>query len=622
MSAADADWHRRYRAALAAFMQPDGSDAASDPLALGRAALAAGLGPIDLLAAHEFVLTGLIAATPPEAIADAMIRAHAFMTEAFAPFEMTHRGWHEVVDRLRGINEALEARVVERTAALRESEERFRSIFAAVNEGIFIASAMGKFTQVNAAGYAMFGYGPDELIGADIEQISSGVPPYTQREALEWNRKAAATRRPQRFDWHCKAKDGRLFWAEVAIQFALISGDDVVLALVREVTEQRAVEAQLRQAQKMEAIGNLTGGLAHDFNNLLGVVIGNLDLAREQMTGELPVIEMVDEALEAAWRGADLTRRLLAFARRQPLQAVVIDLNELVANTVRLLRRVLGEHIEVTLDLTDGVWPVSADPAQLEAALANLATNARDAMAQGGRLSIRTGNATLDTDYAASHSDVAPGDFAMVEVNDTGVGMPPDIAARIFEPFFTTKPAGAGTGLGLSMVFGFMRQSGGHINVYSEPGFGTSFRLYLPRAHDKVADREALAAPEARGSGECILLVEDNAPMRRIALRQLRELGYRALEAERAAEAIGILQHAPVDLLLTDIVMPGGLDGVELARLARERWPRLKIILTSGFPDVRTNAAAAMPTDLRLLNKPYSKDALARVLRDALTSAG
>jgi PAS domain S-box-containing protein len=621
MIAADDDWRQRYRSTLDAYMCPLNAEAAGDPMALGRAALAAGLGPIDLLAAHETALTGLIAAVPADAVADTMIRAHAFMTEAFAPFEMTHRGWHDVVDRLRGINDALEARVVERTAALRQSEERFRSIFAAVSDGIFLASAMGRFTQVNAAGYTMFGYAPDELIGADIEMISSGAPPYTQREAVEWHRKAAATGRPQQFEWHCKTKDGRLFWAEVSVQFASICGEQIALAVVRDMTERRTIEAQLRQAQKMEAIGNLTGGLAHDFNNLLGVVIGNLDLARDQVTDDELVVEMVGEALEAAWRGADLTRRLLAFARRQPLQAVVIDPNELVGDTVRLLRRLLGEHIEVALQLGDNVWPVNVDPAQLESSLANLATNARDAMPQGGRLLVRTGNTVLDADYAAAHGDARPGEFAVIEVNDTGIGMAPEVAARIFEPFFTTKAAGEGTGLGLSMVFGFIRQSGGHINVYSERGLGTTFRLYLPRCDDAVAERDDSAILEARGSGECVLLVEDNAPMRRIALRQLRELGYRTLEAERAAEAIEILQRKRVDLLLTDIVMPGGLDGVELARLARERCPNLKIILTSGFPDVRTSAAGSLPADLRLLSKPYSKEALARAVRDVFASS-
>lgn len=622
MTAADDDWARRYRAALAAHMGGcDRHSCASDPLTLGRAALAAGRGPIDLHAANEFALTQLIASMPPEAIAGAMIRAHAFMTRAFAPFETAHHGWHAAGTRLHPVGERLDAGPVKRTAAQR-SEERFRAIFTALTDGIFVAWPRGRFTEVNRAGHAMFGYEPGELIGADIGSISSGVPPYTRRDAIEWYGKAANTGRPQRFDWHCKAKDGGLFWASVSIQVTLLNGERAVLALVRDITERRAAEARLRQAEKMDAIGNLTGGMAHDFNNLLGVVIGNLELAREQLAGNAPVVEMVSEALEAAWRGADLTRRLLAFARRQPLRPRVIDLNELTASAVRGLGAALGERIEVTLALGAQIWPVNVDPGELERALTHLATNARDAMPRGGSLSISTMNATLDAAWASQHGELTPGefaegDYAVIEVTDTGLGMPPDVAARIFEPFFTTKETGKGTGLGLSMVFGFIRQSGGHIDVRSEPDAGTSFRLYLPRALQPPTEHAASPVAAADGSGELVLLVEDNAPMRRIALRQLRELGYRALEAERASDAMTILQRADIDLLLTDIVMPGAFDGIELARRARQCRPLLKIVLTSGFPDVRAKAASALPPDLRLLSKPYSKAALARVLREA-----
>ncbi len=503
---------------------------------------------------------------------------------------------------------------------VRQSEDRFRSIFSAVSEGIFIASpTAGIFTEVNESGCAMFGYKSDELIGGDMQMISSGVPPYTQRDAMEWHEKAIASGRPQRFEWHCKAKDGRLFWAEVSIRFASISGQDVVLATVRDVTERRTVEAQLRQAQKMEVIGNLTGGMAHDFNNLLGVVVGNLDLARERPGSDEELRELIDEALEAAWRGADLTRRLLAFARRQPLRPSRIDVNELVSDTMRLLRRLLGEDVEMSLNLGAQIWPVMADPAQLEASLVNLATNARDAMPKGGRLIVSTGNGYLDADYAAAHADVTPGEFAMIEVSDTGSGMSADIMRQIFEPFFTTKEVGKGTGLGLSMVFGFMRQSGGHVNVYSEPGVGTTFRLYLPRGAEEASSREvADAVSVARGAGETVLVVEDNPAVRRVVLRQVRELGYLALESDSATGALEVLRREPVSLLFTDIVMPGGLDGGELARLARERWPALKIVLTSGFPQARVDGIGELLDSLPLLSKPYRKEELAAVLHTAL----
>jgi two-component system, cell cycle sensor histidine kinase and response regulator CckA len=291
--------------------------------------------------------------------------------------------------------------------------------------------------------------------------------------------------------------------------------------------------------------------------------------------------------------------------------------NKLVKDTVKLLRRLIGEDVQVELTLADGVWPVVVDPAQLEASLANLATNARDAMPHGGRLIITTANRNLDADYAAEHLDVVPGDYVMIEVTDTGSGMSAETMTRIFEPFFTTKEPGKGTGLGLSMVFGFLRQSGGHVNVYSEVGEGTTFRLYLPRDASAVVEAEPAATAAAPpGTGETILVVEDNPAMRRVTIRQLRELGYRILECERAAEALDVLQRERVDLLFTDIVMPGGLDGLELAHLAHERWPTLKIVLTSGFPQARVDAGEL--GNLRLLSKPYHREELAAALREAL----
>jgi len=393
-----------------------------------------------------------------------------------------------------------------------------------------------------------------------------------------------------------------------------------LLGAIHDITDQRHTEEQLRQAQKMEAIGNLTGGMAHDFNNLLGVIIGNLDLAHEQAEPAGELRELLDEALNAALRGAELTQRLLAFARRQPLRPEQIDISRFVGATAGFLRRVLGERIEITVRLGE-VWPVTADPAQLESALTNLATNARDAMPKGGRLILTTGNRYLDAGYAAEHADVTPGDYAMIEVTDTGFGIPVDIQSRIFEPFFTTKEQGKGTGLGLSMVFGFMKQSGGHVAVYSEPGMGTTFRLYLPRATTiREADELTRApAPSPRGSGETILIVEDNPAMRRVVARQLEGLGYTVLESERAGAALDVLQQHQVDLLFTDIVTPGKLDGVELARLARQCWPKLKILLTSGFPLDRFEDPELVG-GLPLLTKPYRTEDLAAALRAALAT--
>lgn len=389
-------------------------------------------------------------------------------------------------------------------------------------------------------------------------------------------------------------------------------------ALKAEISERKQAEAQLVQAQKMEVVGNLTGGMAHDFNNLLGVIVGNLDLLLERVYRDPEGDALARDALDAALRGADLTRRLLAFARRQPLQPQRIDVNEHVDGISKLLARTLGEEIEIVLALGKGVWPVEADPSQLEASLTNLATNARDAMPKGGRLLITTNNRTLDADYAALHSDVRPGDYAMIEVSDTGFGMPPETLSRVFEPFFTTKGQGKGTGLGLSMVFGFMKQSGGHINVYSEVGVGTTFRLYLPRVADGAKEAAAAPAPSFDpGKNERVLVVEDNEALRRVVVRQLNELGYRTFDVENAQAALKVLETDPVDLLFTDVVMAGGMSGYELAATARVRWPALKAVLTSGFPGENFSGNGDA-VKIRLLSKPYRKEDLGRTIRNTL----
>jgi signal transduction histidine kinase/ActR/RegA family two-component response regulator len=433
-------------------------------------------------------------------------------------------------------------------------------------------------------------------------------------------RRARRGREMRNFECRYMHKDGRVVplawmgvWSEPEEQHFFIG---------RDISDRKAAEEQLRHAQRMDAIGQLTGGMAHDFNNLLGVIVGNLDLLRLNDGLSADDRELVDEASNAAMMGADLIRRLLAFARRQPLQPEKIAVNRLVGDVVGLLNRTLGENIPISLNLDDAVWDVLVDPAQLEASLVNLATNARDAMPQGGRLIITTGNRRLDAEYAATHAELAPGDYVMVEVSDSGGGIPPEVMARIFEPFFTTKEPGKGTGLGLSMVFGFVKQSGGHINVYSEVGVGTTFRLYLPRdPADLPAAAEAQAAAPAGGGDETILLVEDNEAVRRIVKRQLDSLGYRVAEASTAAEALERLADEDITLLFSDIVMPGGMSGIELAHAARARWPGLRVLLTSGFPEARLSGTGYPVDGVRLLSKPYGRDQLARTLREALDRA-
>jgi PAS domain S-box-containing protein len=337
-----------------------------------------------------------------------------------------------------------------------------------------------------------------------------------------------------------------------------------LVALCQDITDRKAVETQLRQAQKMEAIGNLTGGVAHDFNNLLGIIIGNLDILREKLRGiganDRRIDQLASEALSAGLRGADLVKRLLSFARRQPLHSQHINVNELIEGINKLLNRTLGEDIEIKLNLAANLWPVNADPSQLGASLINIVNNARDAMPKGGVLTIATSNQELDADYTARQADLAPGNYTLIEVSDTGTGIPPELLNNIYEPFFTTKEQGKGTGLGLSMVFGFVKQSAGHINVYSEVGHGTTIRIYLPRASTNAIVPEA-AATVAPSSHETVLAVEDNEGLRRVVLRQLNDLGYRVIEAHDGPTALKILESEPIDILFTDIMMPGGLSG-------------------------------------------------------------
>jgi CheY-like chemotaxis protein len=369
----------------------------------------------------------------------------------------------------------------------------------------------------------------------------------------------------------------------------------------------------------MEAIGNMTGGMAHDFNNLLAVVIGNLELLQDRIKGDPRGVALAEAALQAGTRGAELTRQLLAFARRQPLEPSVTDINELVVGMMRLLERILEENIEITLVTAPDVWPVMIDPAQLSSAIANLATNARDAMPKGGRLTIETRNTHLDADYAALNPEVVPGDFVLIEVSDTGTGIPAETLTRVFEPFFTTKETGRGTGLGLSMVFGFVKQSQGHIKIYSEVAQGTTVRLYLPRAPEMhvSAVAPAISAPPQQGH-ETILVVEDNADVRATVIRQLADLGYAVVEAEKAQAALALLNdpETKIDLLFTDLVMPGGMNGHELARAALVERPGLKVLFTSGYPGSTLRSDDRLKEGEHFLSKPYRRQDLARKLHE------
>jgi len=505
--------------------------------------------------------------------------------------------------------------------ALRASEEQLRRAehIAGIGSAWW---AVGSATINWSDGlYRIYGTSRDTFVPS-TDNIVAMIHPDDLEEFKENRAMTARSICPEPSEYRIIRLDGsiRRLYREFAPVFGETGNIRAFVASVQDITERRQTEEQLRQAQKMEAIGNLTGGMAHDFNNLLGIVIANLDLLRELKGDDPDVAEFSKEALDASLRGAELTRRLLAFARQQPLQPRRVDVNELATGITKLLARTVGEDIEISLDLSPNLYSTIVDPAQLEASLVNLANNSRDAMPNGGKLLVKTANRHLDADYAVEQMEVTPGDYVEIEVRDTGTGMPPEVKQRIFEPFFTTKEQGKGTGLGLAMVFGFMKQSGGHINVYSEVGLGTAFRLYLPRSkEDAAAAAAAKAAETVLGGTETILVVEDNPSLRRIATRQLSSLGYHVIEAEDAKAALAALQTDGPDLMLTDIVMPGGMNGVQLAQQATGLRPRLKVIFTSGFSAPEVNGSAwSIPETARLVTKPYRRDELAKVIRDVL----
>jgi signal transduction histidine kinase/CheY-like chemotaxis protein len=394
--------------------------------------------------------------------------------------------------------------------------------------------------------------------------------------------------------------------------------------LEAEAAERQAAEATIRQMQKMDSIGQLTGGIAHDFNNMLAIVTGSLDMAKRRLKGteDPKIAPSLDAAAEGARRAAVLTQRLLAFSRQQPLAPQALDANRLVSGMSELLRRTIGEPIAVETVLGGGLWPCFADPAQLENALINLAVNARDAMPEGGRLTIETANVHLDELYAGANADVAPGQYVMLGVTDTGTGMGPEVVERAFEPFYTTKGPGHGTGLGLSQVFGYVKQSGGHVKIYSEPGQGTTIKLYLPRHFG------AAAAPEERpwtsdlprGAGQLILVVEDEEQVRVMTVEALRDLGYGVVDAADGASALALLGGlGRVDLLFTDIVMPG-MNGRELADQVRAARPGTPVLYTTGYTRNAVVHNGMLDPGVAFLAKPFTIDQLARKVADAIAA--
>ena len=395
------------------------------------------------------------------------------------------------------------------------------------------------------------------------------------------------------------------------------------IRLHEEAESRSAAEGQMRQMQKIESIGQLTGGIAHDFNNMLAIVIGSLDLARQRLDSgaTAKVASGIDSALEGARRAAELTSRLLAFSRQQPLSPQPLDVNKLVGAMSEMLRRAIGEQMQLETVLAGGLWRTFADPNQLENAIVNLCVNARDAMPEGGKVTLETANSHLDDDYAAAHADVAPGQYVSICLTDTGTGMPAEVVERAFDPFFTTKGPGQGTGLGLSQVFGFVKQSHGHLKIYSEVGHGTTLKIYLPRFTGPLpegAAQDEAAQEMPRASGDTVLVVEDDERVRQVSVEALRELGYAVLQAADAHQALAMLAlHPEIGLLFTDVVMPE-MNGRQLAAKALEARPDLKVLYTTGYTRNAIVHNGMLDAEVAFLAKPFTVDQLARKIRRVL----
>jgi PAS domain S-box-containing protein len=522
-------------------------------------------------------------------------------------------GW--LIGREVRARAAATTRLTETYAGWRASRERFQAILDYAPLLVAVKSLDGRYTFINRTA--------TERLGLDASAVL-GKTPYDMfpKEHAElqtaFDHDVVATRTPVQREIVIPYPSGAR--TMLVIKFPLIDAQGAVEAIgsiAADVSDLKQAEAQLVHAQKMDAIGQLTGGIAHDFNNLLTAILLNSDVLAERVQDDR-LRPLAEATRLAAERGADLTRRLLAFGRRQTLEPRPTDVNELVRSMEQLMRRTIGEHIVMELKTAPDLHVARIDPGQLESAVLNLALNARDAMPQGGRLTIETANVELDADYATLNPDVKPGEYVMVAVGDSGSGMPPDVVARAFEPFFTTKEVGKGTGLGLSMVYGFVKQSGGHVRIYSEPGFGTIVRLYLPRSDGVAAPAPSLAPEPAelpRGT-ETILLVEDDALVRAHTGGQLAALGYVVVAAENAAEAMERAEVVP-DLLFTDIVMPGEMNGFQLAEALCKRWPQLRVLYTSGFAHGAAPLDRAVPARY-MLGKPFRRRDLALKVREVL----
>jgi PAS domain S-box-containing protein len=505
--------------------------------------------------------------------------------------------------------------------ALVESAAMARGIVDTALDAFVQMDQAGTILEWNSQAALLFGWSREQAIGKNVADLilpdMHGAP---REDGLsDFLQTGGGSILGKRSEMQASRRDGQQVKVEVSVTALRRGGGHVFNAFIRDLTERIAAEAQVRQAQKMEAVGQLTGGIAHDFNNILTVITGTIEVLADAVADKpqaASIAKMIDEAAE---RGAALTQRLLAFARKQPLRPGKVDVNELIVETAKLLRPTLGEHIEIESMLEQDVWPSLVDAHQLSTSLLNLALNARDAMPGGGKLTLESGNVYLDERYAKANGDVRPGPYVLVAVSDTGTGIPAALRERVFEPFFTTKEVGKGTGLGLSMVYGFVKQSGGHIKIYSEEGHGTSIKLYLPRAEEPDAAIEAPPVAPVEGGEETILVVEDDHLVRDFVVTQLKSLGYTILATSSGAEALKLIDEGVnFDLLFTDVIMPGGMNGRQLADEALKRRPALRVLFTSGYTEDAILHHGRLDPGVLLLPKPYRRSDLAHMIRTAI----
>ena len=555
-----------------------------------------------------------------------LLTGHASQASAIEAVNLGAYGYlqkpYEVEQLLVMLRRAIEKGSAEE--ALRESEERFREVIASISDHIYV-------TEVLEEGVYVYRYlSPDveDLTGyprskflADWSFWNSVVIHVDDRNIAVDQVKRLMEGYDSEIEYRLVRADQQVIWVRDSARVRNEGSLKVIYGVVSNITERKQLEEQLRQTQKMEAIGRLAGGVAHDFNNILTVIIGNCDFMLNEVNHNDTLYKDIRQIERAGKRAASLTRQLLAFSRQQVLQMRILNLNTVVADMDKMLRRLIGEDIELSTVLEPDLGNIRADSGQIEQILLNLVVNARDAMPQGGKLTVETANVELDEAYARRHVDIVPGAYILLTVIDTGTGMDMDTQSHIFEPFFTTKEMGKGTGLGLSTIFGIVKQSDGHIYVYSEPGHGTMFKLYFPRINqDTVLDsRTPVTAEPSRGL-ETVLLVEDEELVRGLAHRALIQGGYHVLQAGHGLEALQVCERypGPIHILITDVVMPGGMSGHELARKLLLTFPDIKVLYMSGYTDDAIVHHGVLEPSTAFLQKPFTPNTLIRRVREVL----